>query len=292
MSPVSRGRKKAKSSRIIRRVPDPATAVPDVCDCPACRAGSDPEALAADLAVTGADLLAVEDPLTVEMLGSSLVASVDVGGEGLVEALSEGLIPAVAATSTPESLAVLLAIAAVENRATAGAEAQRLREAGVPDPGWVEALSDPVKPEILRLYREPTGESAVLLGTFARAGQSHGFVIGISHLDCDAATDILMFPGESLEQAEQLVVEDGQRSGITFTAEDMEPADFRWQADRALTARAVHDWEDSVPDTGDGFDENGQPDYYTSAVLLRARLRVLPEPTRPPAPHGSSAGPA
>jgi len=71
---------------------------------------------------------------------------------------------------------------------------------------------------------------------------------------------------------------------VKITETELDPAEFRWQVERALDARAVHDEEDGGPDLAEG-DDDGQ-NYHLLAALLRSRLRALPEPTRPPAPHG------
>jgi hypothetical protein len=47
----------------------------------------------------------------------------------------------------------------------------------------------------------------------------------------------------------------------------------------------VHDLEDGAEPAEDLGDEDG-PGYPLLATLLRARMRTLPEPPRPPVPHG------
>jgi hypothetical protein len=125
MSPVSRGRKNAKSRRVDRRVLRPVPDLPGECDCPECSGTEfDPAAFITELTATAADLFAVEDLLEAELFGASFVAAGERAGEGFMEALPEGIIPAVPQLSTPESVAVLLAIDAVENRARAADVAQ------------------------------------------------------------------------------------------------------------------------------------------------------------------------
>jgi len=73
MSPVSRGRKKAKTrptgSRVLRSVP-----APEVCDCPECSGADDSLAsFVEDLVIAGADLRTVDDPIEAELLGSALL---------------------------------------------------------------------------------------------------------------------------------------------------------------------------------------------------------------------------
>jgi hypothetical protein len=49
-----------------------------------------------------------------------------------------------------------------------------------------------------------------------------------------------------------MIQADGRRAGATLTAEDLDPAEFRWHIERALDARAVHDRESDEPDVDDG----------------------------------------
>jgi hypothetical protein len=275
MSPVSRGRKAAKKSRpdqrILRVVPD----IPDECDCPGCSgAGFDPGSFVEDVATDGAELLRVEDPLDAEMFGASFVAIGDLAEEGFAETLAERIIPALAERGTPEVLAALLAIDAVDGDRMAADATVRLLNSGLPAPAWRDELSEPVTIGICRRYDDTVSEASMLLCSFERAGRSHGFVIQVDHGDCDAAVDILLFPGNTLDQI---------IGGVELTVEELDHAEFRWQVERALDARAVHDLEDEEFDPVGDEDEIG---YHAMAALLRARMRTLPEPSRPPAPHG------
>jgi hypothetical protein len=97
--------------------------------------------------------------------------------------------------------------------------------------------------------------------------------------------------GEALDQITSMIEADGRQAGVTVTAEDLDPAEFRWQAERALDARAVHDGERGQDLEDDIGGEDG-PVCHQAAVLLRTRLAVLPEPTRPPEAHGGATQPA
>jgi hypothetical protein len=136
------------------------------------------------------------------------------------------------------------------------------------------------------------GSASVLVCSFDRAGRSHGFVIQVDHSDCDAAADIALFPAEMLDEVLDTIRGDGKRAGLAITAEVLDPAEFRWQAERALDARAVHDREDDGPELAEELDDEDGPGYHLLATLLRARMRALPEPSRPPAPHGAGDGPS
>ena len=271
MSPVSRGRKKAKTGqRVLRAVP----AVPDETLYPA--------DMLTRLPVVAAELLAVEDPLDAELCGANIVAAGDVAGEVIV--------PALALSDTPESVAMLLAIAAVDSRAGAAEAAGPMTKAGVPAPPWAAELAEPISVGQCRLYSDQVGETSMLMCTFERAGRSHGFLVDVDHLDCDTAADILFFPGHLLDDVEHMVLADARAAGLTPLVDDLDPAEFRWRAERALDARDVHDQEDGAVD--EGSDDEDGPGFYAVVVLLRARMSILPEPPRPPAPHGNDNGPA
>jgi hypothetical protein len=262
MSPASRRRKSPKSphsgQRVLRSVPT----VPADCDCPEC---SGPEfdlaAFVAGLSTALADLLAADDPVDAELFGATLLAA----------DLTEDIATELAKSPTPESLAGLLAIGALDDRVLASP----LLTAGIAAPAWAAELAEPVTVELCRRYPGPTGETSTLMCLFRRSGQSHGFLVHVDHLDCDAAADIVVFAGETLAEATTLLRPDG-------APVDLEPAEFRWQVERALNARTVHDVDLG---TEDG------PGYHPLAVLLRARMATLPQPARPPAAHGNTDQP-
>jgi pRiA4b ORF-3-like protein len=53
----------------------------------------------------------------------------------------------------------------------------------------------------------------------------------------------------------------------------------------------VHDLEDGAePELSEDLGDVEGPGYHLLATLLRARMRALPEPPRPPAPHGDGHG--
>ena len=284
VSPVSRGRKRPKSrqpgQRVLRTVSEP-------CDCPACTgADFDPQELIDNVVADATDLLAAEDALDAELFGAAFLAAGELAGPGFAEALAESMVPAVAAFGTPESLAVLLALDAVDGDHAAAAAAQQLVDAGVPAPAWTAELREPVRVGQCQRFADSGDSASMLVCSFDRAGRSHGFVVHVDHTDCDAAADVLLFPAEILDEVLDTIRADARRAGLTITAEELEPAEFRWQVERALDARAVHDREDGVPELSEEFADEDGPGYHVLAALLRARTRALPEPSRPPAPHG------
>ena len=268
--------------------------VPDVCDCPACSGEDfedfDPQQLVDNLVAGAGDLLTADDPLDAELYGAVFLAAGELAGDEFAEALSVGIVPAVAELASPESLAALLALATVDGGRAAADAARRLARSGVPAPAWADELREPVQVGPCRRFVDSDGTASMLICSFERAGRSHGFVIEVDHTDCDAAGEIVLIPGEVQEEVADTIVADGQKAGLEIIAEALDPAEFRWQVERALDARAVHDQEDGEPELDYELGDEDGPGYHLLSVLLRARIRALPEPSRPPAPHGDGNG--
>jgi hypothetical protein len=112
-------------------------------------------------------------------------------------------------------------------------------------------------------------------------------VIGVDHEDCGAADSIVLLDVDRLPEALEMMRATGREEGLDITTEALDAAEFRWQVEKALDARAVHDSELSVEELVDGMatEEDGQV-YPALAVLLRARMEALPMPSKPPASHG------
>jgi hypothetical protein len=289
---VSRGRKRRNPGRSGPRVVRPAlSVVPEPCDCPACSGEDvDPQDFLANLTSGAADLFEVDDPLEVELFGAVFLAAGDLAGEGFAEALADDLVPAIAAAGTPESLAMLLALDAAGDVPAAADAAGRLVTAGVPAPAWAGEVSEPVRVGDCRQFRDSAETASMLVCRVDRAARSHGFIVQVDHTDCDAAADILLFSAEMLAAAVDTIRSEAHAAGVPFTEEALDPAEFRWQVERALDARAVHDREDGPSELAE--DDDDGPGYHPLAVLLRTRIQALPEPPRPPAPHGNGEQPA
>ncbi|WFE51511.1 plasmid pRiA4b ORF-3 family protein [Micromonospora sp. WMMD1155] len=293
MSPVSRRRKRARSNRSGQRVVRRATPVEAVqCDCPACSdADFDPQSFIDDLVAGAADLVKTDDPIEAELFAATFLAAGDLAGEDFTEALDDGMLPAFAEVGTPEALAVLLAVDAVRTGTIAGAAAQRLIDEGVAAPGWADELRQPVRVGPCRRLADPAGDGSMLVCSFERAGRSYGFVVHVDHLDCDAAADIVLFPADAMDQVVTTIRQNADRVGLTIAEEVLDPDEFRWQVERALDARADHDRELDPSEFDDDLDDEAGASYHMLAVLLRARVRTLPEPTRPPAEHAAGGRP-
>jgi len=294
MSPASRGRKGKQNKKSTRRPALPyAVAAPDECDCPACSgADFDPQRLIDELIAGAADLVGSEDPLDAEVVGATFMSIGAVAGEEeFEEALVGGFIPEFEARASSQALAVLLAIGSVaQGRAgkAASVAADRLVEAGVARPGWAAELGETVTVgDCWRLY-DSQGTASMLACSFHRAGRSHAVVMSVDHDDCGAAGDILLLDVDQLPEALAMMRAGGRDSGFEITTEALDAAEFRWQVENALDARAVHDRDGLDEDMSDlPVDEDG-PGYPALAVLLRARMTALPAPSTPAAPHGDS----
>src|SRR4051812_3766016 len=169
----------------------------------------------------------------------------------------------------------------------ASAAADRLVEAGLPRPGWAGELGQPVTTDECWRLSDPAGTGSMLACAFHRAGRSHAVVVSVDHLDCGAATDMLLLEADQLPQALEMMRSQARAGGVEVTEEPLDPPELRWQIENALDARAVHDSDGGERDTDELpiDDEDGLPGYPALAALLRARMRTLPAPTKAPAAH-------
>jgi hypothetical protein len=289
MSPVSRGRrgKQNKRSTRLRRAADP-------CDCPSCSgADVDPRQLIDELVAGAAELVGSADPLDAEIMGATFMSMGAPAGEVFEEALIGGFIPQFEAAASTESLAMLLATGSVapgQAAKSAWAAAERLAEAGVAAPKWAAELSEPLTVGDCWRLSDPQGTASILVCSFRRAGRSHAAMISVDHLECGAARHIQLLDVDHLPEVLEMLKAGITGQGLEVAVEALDPAEFRWHAEQALDARAVHDAELADEEREPPFNEDG-PGYPVFAVLLRARMDVLPVPSKPPAPHGGTAAP-
>jgi hypothetical protein len=299
VSPVSRGRKGRMNSKSTR--PSARSDLfggPDQCDCPACSGEDfDPQELIDELIAGAAELVESEDPLDAEIAGAAFVSIGAIAGEEFEEALVGGFIPEFEARANAEALAMVLAIGSVAGDhvgKAASAAADRLVQAGIPRPGWAAELGEPVTVTDCWRLVDAQHTASMLVCLFHRAGRSHTVVMSVDHLDCDAAGDLLLFPVDQQVTALgmpatvlEMMATNGRDSGVELMKEALDPAEFRWQVETALDARAVHDSDEAELGTYDAPDDDDDlPDYRALAVVLRARMNALPASGKPPAPHG------
>lgn len=258
---------------------------PDGCDCPAC-SGTDFDLDQMVDALT-AELIEFEEPLDAEVAAAMLVSVGTSLGDPFEQALVDRLIPEFEARATTGSLAMLLAIAAVApgpRGQAASAAAGQLARACVPRPRWAAELDEPVTvTDCVRLY-DTQGTASVLACAFGRGDRAHAFLVNVDELDCGAASDIMILPGDQLPEALDAVRAEGREAGFEIVTDALDAAEFRWHVEKALGARTVHDRQQF--ETGLPVEEDDLPGYPALSVLLRARMDTLPAPNRPPAPHG------
>ena len=293
MSPVSRGRKGRRNKKSARRsVQLELLDFGDECRCPEC-AAVDPQQVIHDLLADAGDLVGLEDPLDAEIAGAAFVSIGAASGEAVDEVLIDGFIPQFEARASAEAVAMILALGSVvPGRAAkaAWAAADRLVRAGVARPVWAGELEQPVTVADCQRLDDPEGTGSILACVFHRADRSHAVVISVDHTDCGAASAILLLDADQLPGALEMMRAGARANGLGITTQALDAAEFRWQVDKALDARAVHD--DDLPDEDmtDAPAEEDVPGYPALAVLLRARMTALPAPGKPPAMHGDPDG--
>jgi hypothetical protein len=239
-----------------------------------------------------APLAECEDALDAELAGAAFVAMVTVTGDELVPAFAQGFIPQIEAkASSSGALALLLAIGSVASGVqeqvakAASAAAGRLVAAGTPTPRWAGELADPVRVgDCVRLH-DTDGTMSVLVGSFGRASRGHAFMVIVDEQDCGAAADILFVDADHLPEALDDIRKGGRADGLDIRTQVLDPAELRWYVEDALDARAVHE-EEPADAASAMFDEEEGPPYPVLALLVRARLAVLPEARRPAGAHG------
>jgi hypothetical protein len=267
------------------------------CDCPACRGEVvDPERMLAEMVDDAADLAEVEDPLEAELAGALFVAMAQAGGDDALGAFADGLIPAIEARGNRAALTLLVAIGAVAGdesgrvAASARAAAEGLAGAGVAPPSWAGDLTQPLTAgPFTRLY-DVEDTMSVLIGVFHRADSDHALMIVVDHEHCGAADQIYLLGGEDLPTAVAGIHQGARQDGVTIKTKKLSAPEFRWYAEQALDARAVHDEEDEPDDVPAGFDlidDADGPGYAPLAVLTRNRLAGLPTARRPRGAAGS-----
>jgi pRiA4b ORF-3-like protein len=283
VSPESRGRKPEKRDKSVAR-PAPVSLVADTepCDCPAC-AGPPVELseLVDGILADVADDALSTDPIAAEFGAALFVAMCELAGEDYEDALVDGFVPEFESRADSGALIMLLALGSVcgGRAGTAAADAaRRMVGAGVEPPVWAAEMAEPLSVGDCWRLADPNGTDAMLICTFDRAGRTHAFTVSVDHADCGAAVNIELLDAEGLPQAMEMV----RRSGVAVSEERLDPAELRWQVECALDARAAHD-AGELP-----LDDDALPDYYPLAVLLQARLRVLPDSGKPKPPHEDS----
>jgi hypothetical protein len=269
---------------------------PTACDCPNCT--GDPSAaidlsppgdqgeFAAQLMKDAAHLVECVDPLEAQLAGGMFVAMDGVAAWSAQASLIGSVVPLLEAQATVEALALLTAIGSVApdpGGKDAMAAADRLAEAGISRPRWVAELGEPVIASDCVRLMDRYGHAWALGCRLHRAGRSHAVVIGVGPDECGEASQIVVADPENLPDVIASVKSLAREDRVRLREDALDPADFRWEVEKALDARAVHDAEDPA-----GLevltDEDGPP-YEVLAPVLLEWISRLPDPGRPPARH-------
>ena len=222
------------------------------------------ETFAGVLTEAAGALSQVDDPVDAELWGSDLIGALGASAAGqasLMRALTESLVPAAEAASTPASLALLRILAALGPPglwAAAGQAAARVRARGVADPPWAAALGSPRAGDCWH-YADVGGRHESLTMTFAYGDSSHAMSVLIDHGRGGKIRDVWVAKGAGLRaQTEQAARRDPL---VVFETIDAAEAGRR-------LARAVAAGE--CPEQPDQVD-----DVVAHRALLHARLELL-----------------
>src|SRR5262249_51378274 len=150
---------------------------------------------------------------------------------------------------------------------------------------WAAELGEPVMVGDCWRLHDAQGTASMLACSFHRATRSHAVVITVDDLDCGAASEIGLLDADHLPKALDMMRAGGRDSGLEITREALDSAEFRWQVEKALDARAVHDSDLPDQDIDDLLLDEDGPGYPALAVLVRARMSALPVPSKPAPPH-------
>lgn len=281
VSPVSRNRRRNGKKRSGRGgAPLVVIGEPEKCDCPYC-AGERPMPELGDLIPTAVDIDAMQDPIELELVASTLLAVGAALGDDFDQPLRDLFVPTFEAQGTPEARAMLAGLGSVadgEVSRAATEAARRLADAGVGAPPWLAELDAPITVEECIRFADPEGFTFLLAGRFQRAGRSHVVGVALDDCDCGGAGEILLIDADQWPEAREALLSDLRAGGADVTQEKLRPADFRRAVEGALDARAEHDRFD--PEALDELVDEDGPSYGVLAVLLRSRIRALPAPAQ------------
>jgi len=298
MSHDRKGRNKKSTPRLatprsLKVQHDMPAVIEDDCGCSVCSGEDvDPQQVIDEQV---ASLAESEDPLQAELAGAQFVVVAELAEQEFDEVLIDGFIPRFEARASTGALAMLLGLGAVaEGQAAkaATAAADRLVAAGVARPRWADELDEPVMASDLCRIIDRGITASMLFCSFHRAGRSHAVIMTVDHGNCGAADTILPLDVDKIPDFMELI--QAENSDVEFVQESLEPSELRWYVESALDARAVHDselpWQAATTEPVDEGDlEADLPDYRVMAIMMRARMRALPAPSRSEASRDAGA---
>lgn len=212
------------------------------------------------------DVLAhIREPVDAELWGSDMIGalSADAAESDVMAALAASLVPAAEESGTPEALALLRIFGALGSpglRAAATEAAGRLVAAGVPDPGWANAIGSPAVGACWH-YGDVGGRQESVTATFAYGDSAHAMSVLIDHGKGGRLKDVWVGDAEGLLDKTFIAAEGDPL--IVF--EEISAANARERLARAVTA-------------GESPEKPDQADDLTAhRAFLHARVRLLGE---------------
>ncbi|WP_158675804.1 plasmid pRiA4b ORF-3 family protein [Nocardia stercoris] len=206
------------------------------------------------------------------------VAATSTGDTDMV--WSNALLPQLERLGTVE--AVLAGVAAVGGPAAAVAAfsaVDRLRAGGVRLPDVVATLAQPWSVRDTQALIDDSGRRIVLSACFDRHDRSDAVFLLLDP-DCGVVVRVVFLPATELPTLLAEVCEAIGKEGVELRAHQIGAAEFRWATEVALDAREFHERDATGPV------ENQRPgEYATQALLVRAKLRGLPNSLEPKPDH-------
>lgn len=206
----------------------------------------------------------IHEPVDAELWGSDMIGALsgDAAAEREIMAvLATSLVPAAEASGTPEALALLRIFGALGSpglRTAAAEAAQRLTEAGVPDPGWASMIGTPAVGTCWH-YGDVGGRQESVTVTFGYGDAEHAVSVLIDHGKGGKLKDVWVGDAAGLLDKTFLAAEDDPL--VVF--ETIGAADARERLERAISAGESPEKPDQVAD------------LTAHRALLHARVRFL-----------------
>ena len=233
-----------------------------------------PDELLATMLSAGRDIVRGDGPFEAETIASSLIGiwwGRELIDADIDEVIGEAIIEEAARRRTPESLALLSAMAAVTQgrlAIKAATAANTLDEHGVRAPSWLALIG---KPNPVACYRtwDTTGDGFNVISLFAYEGQTpHATLVFVDRNLGGLAKDAW-----AVAEGEELVsrFRDACRIQAGMNMDTVDPAEAR-----ALVERAIAVAERALP-----YDPPISDESRSNHALALARMRLLPEHPRP-----------
>ncbi|MEC3954978.1 hypothetical protein VMT65_18195 [Nocardia sp. CDC153] len=174
--------------------------------------------------------------------------------------------------ATPSALGLLRGISWLtggELSRAARVAADRVQASGVAVPPWAARLDEPLRPIEFTCSRAADHE--VLMGSFERAGDIHGFLVCVGHRDKGVADQIVLCGGD-----ESAVEPQRGGAGLPGITERLAPHRFRRRLESALDRRARLDRAEAELGLVVEADPDADlPPHAVTATVLRAHLRAI-----------------